>query len=155
MTFLDELSPQTETFRRVVLDLVKVQTSHRISRAVADSARLELARDPLTRGLVADLTAYVLADHLPPVSVRETADVDMVRPATWWDHAKLTYAPRWWAGWWVRRHPARIVTVPHRLTVVVDLHRFRTYPQADVDLSPELGASRYGYFLDRTIGRAT
>lgn len=85
------------------------------------------------RELVLSVEAELLRQKLPPRRVVEHADVEMVRPAGWVDHLKLSVAPRWWAGWWVRRWPARVVAIPHRLTVVVDLEGFRTFPDANGD----------------------
>lgn len=83
--------------------------------------------------MLLSVEAELLRQQLPPRQVVRHEDVDLVRPAHWVDHLKLSVAGRWWAGWWVRWRPARVVAIPHRLTVVVDLEGFRTFPGAEGD----------------------
>lgn len=157
----EELSPfMARPFTQAVLDRVKMLATARVGRYVLDSARVEVIRDLAARDLMYGLTTYVLSQNLPPVAVtrsqRRTDEVTAFRPATWVDHFKLTYAARWWARWWVRRHPARTVEVPHRVTrtftVSVDLTRYRTYPHADVPVPPDFGPVVYSHSLHTTEG---
>lgn len=117
--------------RTEVLDRVKVGRETRLG----SWSRLEVSErwSDLMHDTVLSVEAELLRQKLPPAQVVESADVEMVRPARWLDHLKLTVASRWWARWWVRRWPARVVAIPHRLTVVVDLEGFRTFPQANGD----------------------
>jgi hypothetical protein len=92
------------------------------------------------------LTCDVLSERLPPETVtrteRQHVTVDAPRWATWWDHAKATYAGRWWAAWYVRRRPPQTVTVPATgwvtATATVNLERFWTYPEASIR-DPNMG----------------
>lgn len=92
------------------------------------------------------LTADVLSERLPPETVthteRQHISLDVPRWSTWWDHAKATYAGRWWAGWYVRRRPPHTVTVPVAgwvtATATVNLERFWTYPEASIR-DPNMG----------------
>lgn len=93
------------------------------------------------------LCGYVLAEQLPPVSVTEQVQVGFPMPVSWWDMFKAAHAGRWWARWWVRRHPARTRRVTRVAGVTVDLTRYRTFPEATVPLPADLGSARAAHTL--------
>lgn len=59
--------------------------------------------DVTTQNLVYQLRTFLLSKRLGPQAFR----VIVERPATWWDHFKLTLERRGRARWWLRRHPLR------------------------------------------------
>lgn len=93
------------------------------------------------------LEAKVLGEDLRSEHVTDTHEVTSTTvhfgPATWRDFWKLTYEHRWWARWWVKRHPARIIEHPqgHRwmVTAEFDLQKYRLYPHADIRVRDRLG----------------
>jgi hypothetical protein len=85
-------------------------------------------RDYLRDRIYYTLRHDLLAERLPTRTLRFTPTHP--RWATWWDHLKATYRMRWWAAWWVRRHPPRHVDEP--VPVVVDVQAAWTYPHAPV-----------------------
>lgn len=96
------------------------------------------------------LEAHVLKETLPPEhitgrTIAQTVTVH-VGPATWWDFWKLTHGHKWWARWWVKRHPARVIDHPlrERHEVAYELttdERKRLYPHADIRVTDKLGRS--------------
>lgn len=134
------------SFRRLRLHRRRVEAVGGVPRGLYQMGRY--SRDSVTleedvdfeRDLVLQrLVAEVLAERLPDERVVESVVEEMLRPATWVDHFKLRFAGRWWVRWWVRWWPVRLVEVPHRLTVVVDLQRWRKFPEADLDFQQDWG----------------
>lgn len=111
---------------------------HHVAGTVDLSTRLDRVAERLAMRLKAD----VLAEQLPPQTIRHTVTAVEELPhwATWWDHAKATYAGRWWARWWVRRHPAAVTWHPVRAvrTVEVEVRAAWKFPHAP-HIPTELG----------------
>lgn len=130
----DDVSAQVPSpFRTEVVDRTVVRRQMAVGSWSRSTFRTGQRYVDEFQDLVLSVEAELLRQELPPVQVTEHADVELVRPAGWVDHLKLSVAGRWWASWWVRWRPARVVAIPHRLTVVVDLERFRTFPDANGD----------------------
>jgi hypothetical protein len=115
----------TDRQREVILERLKLGMSAEMPQV---SQTLNLTLDPnyATDRLAARLTAFILAERLPPQRLR--GEVQDMRWATWYDHLKATVQDRWWAAAYVRRWPPRAVEVPIRVSVPVQ--GWWTYPHA-------------------------
>lgn len=124
----------------------KLGSRFTIGAYVRDSLRFDVEE---VRGeLTARMFAYVLRESLPKEEqLTETTTVratgEHVMPATWWQHWKLAHATRWWAAWFVRWRPPRLVTRKQffqwLVTAEFDLEKRRWYPRADVRVTAKLG----------------
>jgi hypothetical protein len=133
---LDALEPVSHD--QIILDQIKVGVTHRVTRQVAESLRIETWRDDLVDGLVYGLSAYVLAHQLGPDRIEREESTTFIRPATWWQAWKEEH-PRVWRGWLARRWPVRTLTATRTLTLTVDLRRYRTFPLATINYPAALG----------------
>lgn len=107
-------------------------------------------------GMRVKLTTHVLADKLPPVCVSRTVPVSFMFPRSPFQHWKQKHADAWWLHWFVRRWPIGMEQHNQQVSLTVDLQRFRTYPEANVPISPDndrFGQARFGYSLDERIER--
>lgn len=126
--------------RQVRLDEIRVGQRMRISTAFA---RLDLSVDEspsdfAAAHLVAKLEARVYAAKQPPTKIDARRSYSYEVPRTWWDHWKLDHADTWYAKWWVRRHPARMLTKVMNVHVEVPINPAIAFPDAPMP------ASRYG-----------
>lgn len=125
---------------RVSLDIQKLSTYRRVSgEFMRNHLRLSERRDALLSGvfdeMAYELSTMVQVHNLPPEEVVETGTLACDRPASWWQQWKQDVAANHrLLAWLVRRWPVRTVRTWHKLTLTVDLRRFRTYPDAP-DLS--------------------
>jgi hypothetical protein len=101
---------------------------------VAGTAEVAMWLEREYRHATAQVKARILTEELPPQTVTEQVVCETQRPrwASWWDHIKATYAGRWWAGWWVRRHPPAVLweDVTQRRTVQVQVRAAWKFPHA-------------------------
>lgn len=138
--------PQFATFKQVALQQLKVACRRVLSAElpfVAGTARFDVSMmEWISRDLMLDVQARVLAEQLPPQEITHHVRVWTTDPrhATWWDHFKATYRGRWWMGWhrWEIRYVDTPVWLDRRVTVAVRDHW--TYPRATVGLPPSLGS---------------
>lgn len=76
----------------------------------------------------------ILTDNLPPEVVTETTTVRVEEPASTWQMWKRNNQGRWYTKWWLVKWLAKwpVIMKGHdkRITMSVDLERFRTYPEA-------------------------
>lgn len=142
--FADTLTLRTERLRarlRIPLESLLWGSLKVQQEVIRNEARSWLDEMILT------LEARVLREGLPPEHVTATETVRTtsvhVGPATWRDFWKLTHGHRWWARWWVRRHPARVIDHPQpvvwQATAQFDLEKYRLYPHADIRVRDRLG----------------
>jgi len=134
----------TEEFGRILAQLRASWFGMKVSKEVFETMNAKYLAEELAYAI----EAFVLKEELPPEHITgETIAPTMtlhLGPATWRDFWKLTHGHRWWARWWVRRHPARIIEHPltarHRVGYELTTgQRFRLYPHADVKIKDKLG----------------
>lgn len=126
------------TFQTATLEWIKAAGVAHLSPYLIESLDLRAEVVPeLGRQLVAQLTAHVLADKLPPERLERSETVTLDVPATWWQAWKAEH-PRLWRGWLAERWPVRMITHERTARLVVDLTRYVTYPEQH-HLSPKLG----------------
>lgn len=102
------------------------------------------------------LTTDVLADKLPPVEIDRKTKAFFWFPESPFQHWKSKHAHTSWLGWFVRRWPVRHAEHVREVRLIVNLQRFRTYPEASIQVPPNdelLGRARFGYSLDERIER--
>jgi len=123
---------------RIYLETQKV--SYRLMGGFMQAnLRFTAERDALLGQMIYELATNVLTHKLPPETVEETGILACDHPATWWqqwkhDIATNTRGLRWIA----RRWPVHTIRTVHKLTVTLDLRRFRVYPDAP-NISPVRG----------------
>jgi len=128
----------------VTLERLKVGFQQRVGASVADSIQLSRWEDKIYGDLMYGLTAYVLAERLPPVTEQASKTVEFQAPAKWFQHLKQTLyrlgRKSWHRRSWLERHwPVRMKTHAQVVTLSVDLQRYRTYPEANVVLPKGYG----------------
>lgn len=137
---LDDLSPivpDPRVRRQMTVKPVAMNGVVGVGSFMRDSVSTEVVRE--AGRLWVRLQADVLTDHLPPEQVTESTSVTFQAPASWWQHFKAQHGSARWLSWLVRRRPVRYETEQKTVTVVVDLNRFRVFPQADVPYPAEFG----------------
>lgn len=145
--FLDDPSPIVAdprvTRRMVAMPVKQISVSGVVGVGpfMRDSARVSTEVQLAAGRLWVRLEADVLTDHLPPVQVTESESVTFQRPASWWQHFKAQYGSARWLSWLVRRRPVQYEDEQKTLTVVVDLQRFRVFPQAEFRYPNEFGCA--------------
>lgn len=131
--------------QQVALTRLKIAIRQHLSAemaTMASTAELNtwIAED-LARNLVFELRAHVLAEQLPPQTIRHRVRVTTTDPrhATWWDAYKDTHRRRWWMRWrhWKVSYVDTPVTVERAIEVNVRDHW--TYPRAAIRLPEEWG----------------
>lgn len=80
------------------------------------------------------IEAYVLQEHLAEDFYEGSREY--VVHHSWWDMFKDTYATRWWATWFVRKHLPKFDMHPMKIRIKVD--RYLNYPEANIQM-PALG----------------
>jgi hypothetical protein len=130
-------NPFTDAPHVVNLQVLKVGVQERVSAQFAERMSVTQDRDRITDVLAMRVTATVLAEELPPVSVTERVAFTVPRFATWWDHFKATRWERWWV--WILRDlqwikPPRFVDEPHTHVADVKVRTYWTYPRANTVL---------------------
>ncbi|MGW1961765.1 hypothetical protein ACWCPD_15985 [Streptomyces sp. NPDC001935] len=89
------------------------------------------------------LRAKILADDLPPQRLTRRTRVPFEVPASTWQMWKARHARRWYAKRLVARWPVRYGQDPDGrgadAVCTFDLERYRTYPQAQVQLPDTFG----------------
>lgn len=135
----DHLNPQMEMGGQRFLEQLRLQASEYIGQDVLQSLELRTLEDVITRGLVVQLRALVLADRhgTQDVSTTETFAVDL--PATWWQHWKMDHDNRWWAGWLVRRWPTRYETYRDERKLTATFTAFTLFPRSATGYPAQLG----------------
>lgn len=140
---MDPISPITH-MQQVALTQLKLAARHYLSRemaTLASTVQLNAMVDDMTDHLVFELRARVLAEQLPPQTIRHhvRVTVDDPRFATWWDTFKATYQKRWWMRWrtWTINYIKTPVTVARSVEVNVRDHW--TYPRAAIALPDQFG----------------
>jgi hypothetical protein len=87
---------------------------------------------------VFQIQTKILADDLPPVQLTKRTRVPYEVPASTWQMWKKHHARRWYARKLVARWPVRYGPDPDGrgadAVCTFDLERYRTYPQARVEL---------------------
>jgi hypothetical protein len=132
---MDRLADSAAT-DRLILERMRYATRQRVDlgRFSRDSMEMDVWKeiDGARRRAIVDLRTEVLARRVGQEEVTFHLDV----PATWWDAFKAEQGERWLGRWWMRRHPARMTRVEHRVT----FERWFKYPHADVPVpDPVLG----------------
>lgn len=141
---------------------LRAQMRIRLDSLLMASVKADVVRhevDFMYEELVLRLQAHVLREDIGrehvTASERITHTTEHFGPATWRDFWKLTYGHRWWARWWVRRHPARVIEHPQTTrwvaTATFDLEKYRTYPHADVRIRNRLGPDIIHFPVPTTV----
>lgn len=122
-------------YQEVRLEALKYAVQQRlpadIGVMVGDTLRIDarMGGGFLAEELAMSLTASVLAETLPPLTLRDATPFTVPRFATWFDHFVATYRSRWW-GRSLRRHVLRYVDEPHTHRAEVGVRTRWTYPRA-------------------------
>jgi hypothetical protein len=114
------------------VDVSKRALSHLRLPSGVHNATLEVSDQErfIQDELAFKLTAYVLADHLPPERYEAGTVVEFKQPASWWQHWKLAHSRGRLLGWVARRWPVQMLTVTEPVTLAVDLHKAYAFPEA-------------------------
>lgn len=108
--------------------------------------RTQILED-LARSMMVELRGYVYAERLPPERVTRTTDVafcetEMV-PDGPWQRFLVRHKGAWWTRLWKRwrypRYLAVVIKTSRRVSLTVELERYRTYPESKIGPSPHLG----------------
>lgn len=102
------------------------------------------------------LTTHVLADKLPPVEIDRKVSAFFTFPRSPFQHWKQKHANAWWLRRFVKHWPVRTTQHTQQVRLIVHLERFRTYPEASIQVPPNdelLGRARFGYSLSDRIER--
>lgn len=152
-----EYADMPRTLDRLVVAVRKALTGAALHHA-ANALTGRQWFDHLSERTYLDLRTELAVDHLPdqayPFTVRGVQQYPVWQ--TWRDHFKATYRLRWWAAWWVRRHPPRHrwteVTVSQQITVPLRAAwKYPHLPAPDVTLGrPYLHAWTDEPIVDRT-----
>lgn len=126
-------------FRELLLEKVAAGSSLRLNRAVLHNADLRILADETRDQLVAGLHAYVLAEHFADDRYFDSKAV----PASWRDArraARLVSPKRRvrWLHWRDVRKPVALRT----LEFAVSVRTYKSYPEARVGATPDLGPVR-------------
>lgn len=133
---------------RVYLDTRKVSTRQMMGGFMQANLKFTAERDLMLDHMVYELATYVRSHSLPPEIVEETDFLSCDHPATWWQQWKHDVAAQHWALRWIARwRPVRLTRTVHKLTITLDLRRFRLYPDAP-DISSVAGYE--SYFMGHT-----
>jgi hypothetical protein len=124
-------SPYHEVRLEQLRYAVQQRLPREIATAVGDTIQIStrMGEDFLAEQMVMTLTAGVLAETLPPLTLNSVDRFTVPRFATWFDHFVATYQSRWW-GRPLRRHVLRYVDEPHTHRTSVDVRTRWTYPRA-------------------------
>jgi hypothetical protein len=126
----------------IELEWLELSASKAVPAAVAKRMRVSAYRDEHTKDVVYTLTTHLLAERLPPVEETASTCVRVPVPATWWDHWKAAHADAWYARWLVRCRPPRYVEETRKVTLTVELRRYRCFPESRYVLPDALGPGR-------------
>ena len=130
-----------ESYTQLTLTQLKVGVREMVSPFVAESMRLDVMRDEVTRNLIYGLSAYVLADQLPPETLTREQWVTFEHAANWREQWKAEHAERWYGRLILRWWPVKPLTVERRkVTATWDLARYRTFPKAGIAYPDRLGS---------------
>lgn len=140
MSIFDDISPVGPSIETLRLERRRYGVSDSVGISVLQSIRFakEFEQDIFER-MVYKLEAEVLAEKLPPETINESRIAVWDFPRSSWQHFKLEHSESWWLGWLVRRRPVQCQVHDKQVTLTVNLERYRTFPQANVNYPPELG----------------
>ena len=116
--------------------------------ALLDTAEWSVVQDHMLRYFTVELKGKLLSDRLPPERVVESTTVRWREPESWWHHLRATVR---WVGWLTAWRPLRYTTHTQTMTLVVDLRRFRNYPEATYPIPPGLGHMRLDYEVESRL----
>ena len=108
---------------RRVLEREQIGTYRTISRYVLTNAKFKVVEDEAV-GMMVELVSEVLTERI----AKETHDVSIDVPATWWQHFKLSYMNNRFMRRFIRRYPVKLRAWSK--TVFFDAKRL--YPNADI-----------------------
>lgn len=127
----------------ITLHQVQVSESMMVGRYFKDSLTTETDVDRIESydGKIdlharSRLTGYVLAEHLPPQRYSDSTVVVFEVPDGWWQTAKAEVR---WLRPVARRWPPRMRRIERTVELRVDLQRYRAFPEANVQMTQELG----------------
>lgn len=90
--------------------------------------------DFLRDQMMVAMRVKVLTDNLPPEKVTESTTVRVEEPASTWQMWKRNNQGRWYTKWWLakwlEKWPVIMTGHDKRVTMSVNLERFRAYPEA-------------------------
>jgi hypothetical protein len=148
----DPARPFSARLETVIVDRLKVAAQGTLPPSVAQSVNVHAAVDRFTQGLVFQLSAYVLAQHLDSHTVTRDRTVTFDVPATWFQHWKQHAALRDpLARWLVRRWPVRTRTLTERVELTATWDRYAAFPEATIITDDRLGQSLRWLRADVTL----
>lgn len=90
--------------------------------------------DFLRDQMMVAMRVKVLTDNLPPEKVTKSTTVRVEEPASTWQMWKRNNQGRWYTKWWLakwlEKWPVIMTGHDKRVTMSVNLERFRAYPEA-------------------------
>ena len=125
------------TFRHLVLERLKVTKTQAVARSVLDTVDVRFVAEDFAHAAVFAIDAYVLAERLPPETVRVHRTFRFNVPASGWQQWKADHGANL-PGWFLRRWPVRFREHVHDGELTVNLQPFWTFPESTVAV-PELG----------------
>lgn len=133
----DRLYPDAAVeFEQRILDRERVRAVTRVGSQLLHDAELKTMPDMITDSLLVRLETTVLTELV----AEEVAEVDFLRPASWWEALKAEH-PRLYR-WW--RWPLRPLEVRHTIeTRTVRWERRATFPHNERVFPRELGPVVY------------
>jgi hypothetical protein len=144
---MPDLKPlNKQVVEEVTLNEIQYGLSGHLGRYALDEMRLELLRDMMSGGFIAQLRTAVLAKSLPPQKVSKSVDVVFEFPSSPFQHWKMKHQGSWWLRRFVRWRPVKRDRRVRVVTLAVNLKRYRTFPEAN--FRPEPG-SRFGALMVR------
>ena len=115
----------------LTLEQLQVAARNVLSPSILQSARIDEISEIITGNLVHQLSVYLMADELAPV----TKTFSYETFGSWWQHTKAVAFPTFSA--WMRRPPRM-----QRHQVTVNVRNWATFPQATIPYPKELGPVR-------------
>jgi hypothetical protein len=112
-----------------LLEKAQVQATAVLPPGVFD---VEYRIEHTAREMALHLRATVMRHRLKRQTFTDSKTVEFTVPASWWDAFKQEHAQRWWARWWVRRHPARTTVLSERVTFGVTVDPEVVFPEQTV-----------------------
>jgi len=93
----------------LTLRYIEAYLKARLPRFVAEDLKINPRYvDSWLEDLTFEFRMGVFGQTIKPEPVRTVASTTFQWPATWWDHWKMTHQRKWYARWWVKRHPFKM-----------------------------------------------
>lgn len=136
-------SPVGKAIPQLILERMRLGSSIRLSRYVAESLRVDSPGswmiDQAADTLLVQLQAEILAHKVVGSHVTAVKPFNVPVPDGWWQMFKREYRGRWWMRPILRRWPIRMTMIVRYGHMTVDVSHYNRFPDADIEYPYRLG----------------